>query len=463
MKKWLLLFSCIILGTDLTYADNIIIKVENKIYSEQIEINFDEKMLRAIGERHWVMQNEKETNNIYKNYDQIENVIKKEQYKTVISELEKQRYHSDYNKAHRLLAFAYFKLGDYINAIKNYNLCIKNNDIINPLIYYERGFARFKINDYTGALKDYSFAKNNGLKMNEKLITGETISDYTKFSQAIINKEQNLKINDYFFIPISKYTVQTIDLGKRTPQKKNNISEIDYYKYLIESDNKYILAESYNNLAAVLIKKDDLKDAKIMLENAYKINSSLKEMLYNLALVNYLNKEYNEALSLIQKYFQLEISQNDKKIQQYYNAYILYICSNLYAKGNNKLIEPSKNYSNRYIKSYKYVHNKQYVKSIKELNAVIRNIKIDEYMMKDSSYSTDWFYENYIGYRNIAYKDIVYSDLAFVYFLSQDNKKALESLQKAKKYSFENNNIDLYEKNIQLENMVLLKLKEKQK
>jgi hypothetical protein len=57
----------------------------------------------------------------------------------------------------------------------------------------------------------------------------------------------------------------------------------------------------------------------------------------------------------------------------------------------------------------------------------------------------------------------VYSNLAFAYFLNNNNKKVLENLQKAKKYSFENNNIDLYAKNIQLENLVLLGLEKGKK
>lgn len=213
MKKSLIIISCILLSSNIAYSESINVKVETKIYlvpnnERYLEIK-NQKMLHAIAERQWITQNEKCVVDIFNDYDLIEKeFIKKGLYKETVETLEYYDHHSS-SRVNRLLGFAYFKLGDYINAIKNYNYYIKSNKVINPLIYYERGLARFKINDYSGAIEDYNFAVKNGLPVDDTFLTGEKIFDYTRTEHKSFNNNLDIKINSFLYSITFKLVIIT--------------------------------------------------------------------------------------------------------------------------------------------------------------------------------------------------------------------------------------------------------------
>lgn len=463
MKKYLILLSCLLCSINSAYSDNINIKVETKIYSvpndeRYLEIN-NQKMLKAISERQWVAQNEK---SFCPDYDRIEKeLIKKGDYKTAIYILEKNKNncYCDQNRVYRLLGYIYYKQGDYINAIKNYNLFIQASKTINPLIYYERGLVRFQIMDYTGALEDYNFAIKNGLPLNDTFITGETIFDYTKLTRKNIDKDLNMKINEIFTMPVSQDTANIIKLGERAPKKNSRISDKDYYFNLIKSNNKYILAESYNNYAALLIKENDLKNAKAYLETAITINPNLKEIYYNLALISYLNRNYCDALKLIEKYFcndDFKISkgnflkemllqeeyekylENELKHQQHYQANMLKLYCYLYQEDIDKAKMLSQKYNDEYSQAYIYALDNEYEKAIKKIKKLLPIEKVAN------------FFEINIDGR-------IYSNIAFLEYQNKMYEKALKDIDKAKKFTFNINEIQAYTDAVKLENIILTK------
>lgn len=238
------------------------------------------------------------------------------------------------------------------------------------------------------------------------------------------------------------------------------MSDKYYYEGLIKTNNKYILAESHNNYATLLIKENDFKKAREHLEIAKKVNPNLKEVYYNLALISYLKRNYSEALKLIEECHNKGVFNelND-------SLRLLYICCCLHQEEMiEKGLDLSKNFNNSFINSYLFAKNKQYKKSIKELKSILRSANIAEYMMNGENFSNniEYWEERDFGYSMIAYKHMLYSDLAFVEYSKQDYKKALEYIQKAKKYSFDKNDIDIYAKNIHLENIILSKQKSEQ-
>lgn len=471
MKRILIVLGCTLLFNNIAYSQDININVKTEIYSvpndeRYLEIK-NQKMLKAVAERQWVTQNE---GSFCPNYDKIEKeLIGKGQYKTAISVLEKNKNNTYCNRgqANRLLGYAYYKIDDFTNSIKNYNLFLNSSSVINPLVYYERGLSRLKVGDYLGAKEDYNIAIKNRLPLDDKLISGEKTFDYTKQGQQYTNNS-DIQINDFFVMPISKDTANLILLGQRVPKKQGKISDKDYWQNIIKSKNKYVLAESYNNYAACLIKEGEFQKAKEQLEIAKKINPNLKEIYYNLALISYLDKNYSKALELIEEYFRHDDYQdikdnfikeflsdeeynksldNNFKKEQNYNANILLIYCYLLQDKTEKVTVLNKNFSNSYIKSYLFANNKQYNKSIKELKSILRIIKLSTFAGDESALSTDYWDEN-----------VIYTDLALIEVLKQDYEKALKDTQKAKQNSFKNNNIDLYIKNIQIENYILAKL-----
>ena len=471
--------------------EKIIIDVDVNIHLQPLEMYIDGNdipMMKKISGRQWEIQNQKYIKEDYiklsKNAILEGNYKKALQYASIGLEYVAP-LNNNFGDFYRIIGFAYFKQGDYIKSLKNYNIAIENYKLNNADIYYERGLVRNKICDYYGAKEDYNKSIKLDLQTNGFMINGEKKFDYT---QNIISIEY-LQPTQYFILPTMVKYGKLAFISEKI--KKGELEKVlDFYAKRIENDVK--LAETYNNRGVYFLENYDIENAINDFKEALKVNQNIKEAYFNLALAYYTKKEYTTAQDYLTKY--LEKNEIDNycvgqygttmyKCPNNYNDFIIDILNaNINIKmGNsqnaNLILKKYKinNFSEesaenklpmKYLplltgKSYQYFQENKYKKA--------RNLL---YEMLTADYETyagtykergKYYYlaENPTFNINKGYEVVenayIFNNMALLEYLMGRKDLALEDIQKAKEISFKNNNIDLYKDIVKTYNFITAK------
>ncbi|MBD8963916.1 tetratricopeptide repeat protein [bacterium] len=476
--------------------------VQVNIYFQQVERNIDNKgikMMKNIGTRQWIDQNETSMKVDYSK--EIINALKQKDYDKAIEIGNNSLHYANYVSKnivanyYHYIGLSYLKKMYYTNAIQYFNIAIdkyNKEHIQNSNIYYERGLARLEICDYEGAKEDFNKALTLGLKISEEhLINGDETYNYLKDIKCKNN--DNFSILDYFLMPdMSRYGKLALISDKI--KKGDNENILDFYYTRIRHNSK--LAETYNNIGVYYLEKQNYQKALECFNNALKENSNIIEPYYNLALLYYLNEEYKKAQENLIKYESFQDKLNEKYIVYNYGTAINYkypqintfiddmLKANIELKLRNykfaneiynkyKLSNFNDNYSeNKYPIDYlplfeglvyQYIELGKYKKAINNLV----NMQTADYHYKTDKtekYRGKYFYiipptnENFVDFSN-AYEVIensyILSNIALLEFIIGKQNKAIEDINRAKNLSFNFNNIELYKQIIRTYNYII--------
>ena len=492
MKKIFLISVLLILNYQTCIAENILI--ENHVYIESVPVYYEIqtkniKMMKGIAERQWSEQNEK-----YIKYDYEKlgiEAIQKNKYDEAISILHSGiKYSSVWlhneNRLYYLIGLCYLKKADYVRAITYFNIAIDKFNLDNTQVYYERGLARYYIKDYEGAKEDFDKSIQKGLNIsaNDMINYRDIING--KSQQELYPVKNGINYVDYFLLyPMDGTAIKLtkikdlnniyIDVDDKTRKDKSraaglfnqNLSNesIEKYNEIIRLNPSFI--EAYNNRAILFLKNKNYDTAIKDLKQALKINPNHKEVIFNLALSYYANNDYNNAIIYIDKYLQLNNYpykksnlladfigippfEDEEKFRQYFISQMI--------KANSLLLSDKLNDSKIIFNQFNTIYPSYYLGdsllTVKENNYKKADKKLNTYLQfeeEKKSYNGMEYKDKSVDYFTNAY---VYNNLAIVKSLRNDYVKAFENTRKAKYIAFHNNDICLYRKIIELENIV---------
>lgn len=492
MKKIFLISFLLILNYQTCIAENILI--ENHVYIESVPVYYEIqtkniKMMKGIAERQWNEQNEK-----YIKYDYEKlgiEAIQKNKYDEAISILHSGiKYSSVWlhneNRLYYLIGLCYLKKADYVRAITYFNIAIDKFNLDNAQVYYERGLARYYIKDYEGAKEDFDKSIQKGLNIsaNDMINYRDIING--KSRQELYPVKKGINYVDYFLIyPMDGTAIKLtkiknsnnvyIDIDEKTRKNKSQASglfnqnlskeSIEKYNEIIRLNPSFI--EAYNNRAILYMKNKNYDAAIKDLKLALKIDTNYKEVIFNLALSYYANNDYNNAIIYIDKYLQLDNYpykksnlladfigippfEDEEKFRQYFISQMI--------KANSLLLSDKLNDSKIIFNQFNTIYPSYYLGdsllAVKENNYKKADKKLNTYLQfeeEKKSYNGMEYKDKSVDYFTNAY---VYNNLAIVKSLRNDYVKAFENTRKAKYIAFHNNDICLYRKIIELENIV---------
>jgi|GEM_PF-5265767 len=464
-------------------------------------------MMKNIGTRQWIMQNEGYMKTDYTKdaikalkegkYDEtIELCFKTFNYPSLLSK-------STIADCFHYIGLAYLKKLDYTKSIYYYNISIekyKELHLYNKDVYYERGLARQKINDYEGAKEDYEKAVSFGMKTGNKLLNDDITYDFTKD----ISKEQysNFNIMDYFIMPdMNKYGKLAYISGNIKKDKDED--DLHFYNELLKND--YKSAEKYNNRGVYYLEEKDYQKALDDFTETIKKDSTIIEPYYNLALLYYQIEEYQKAKEYLDKYLRFQNNLPEKYIvyknggvisysYQDMNTYIdeilkanielklqnYDIANSIYKKYNKMEYFDGYSFSQRKYKLcmellplsegsvYQYINLGKYKKAYYALNAhLTSNYCLDVY--NNSPDKEDHFERwhkwsppqddrTYYAYKVIDNAYIMNNIALLEYVMGIDKKKwrisAIQDINEAKDIAWQLNDIELYKHIIRTYNLI---------
>lgn len=262
-------------------------------------------------------------------------------------------------------------IGNFKEAISNYK---ESNQIIdrNKNLYSKFDFLQHKanLNFNLGICYERFFSKNRN---NKKLLD----SAYFFYSKAQLYSDDNLSINLNVL---------------------NNLGNIHFFK------GEYVAAEK-NYIASSSLAKQ---------------SNSIKEYysaLYNLGLVNYIEKNYDKALIYFTKVDSIHKISNFGKKE--------YIDSN-YKQA--KIFEIKKDYENALHHSQVYIENFETVQGLENSNIIEANFKLTNLDIKKEMIGLQSKYKNRVFYRNLffAFLLVVIFVLIVLYIRKYRSKKIIE-------------------------------------
>lgn len=490
----IIIITCILETISLpTYSSD-----KNILAMDLRDINFNTeeiKMMKGIAERQWSIQNEKgiEEKNYY-------NIALKQftngKYDDCLKSLKlEQTFYRNNTNICYLMGLTYLKMHDYANAIKYLNITINTYKLDISQIYYARGLARYYIKDYEGAIEDFNICEKKGLNINEtKIITNKFI-DYKNIINHTSKKELYPQLTDinpknYFILypmndtaiklsqisgrkSIYLYTDETtnknIDKSYKLFEENLQNDDIEKYNEIIKLNPSFI--EAYNNRGILNLKNKNFTNAIKDLERALEINSKNKDVIFNLALSYYSNRDYNNAIYYIDKYFQLDnynykkaniltdfigISQidNEEKFHQYFIAEMIKANSFLLTNkiSDAKIIYNQFNwiYPSYYLgNALISVEENDYKKAVKIFKSCL------QFEYETKQYNGMQYKEKSVDYMSNFY---TYNNIAIVEYLKGNYSSAYANIKKAAYLSFLNNDIVLYSKAVILKNLIKSKL-----
>ena len=390
------------------------------------------------------------------------------------------------NRLYYLIGLCYLKKADYVRAITYFNLAIDKFNLDNAQVYYERGLARYYIKDYEGAKEDFDKSIQKGLNIsaNDMINYRDIING--KSRQELYPVKKGINYVDYFLIyPMDGTAIKLtkiknsnnvyIDIDEKTRKNKSQASglfnqnlskeSIEKYNELIRLNPSFI--EAYNNRAILYMKNKNYDAAIKDLKLALKIDPNYKEVIFNLALSYYANNDYNNAIIYIDKYLQLDNYpykksnlladfigippfEDEEKFRQYFISQMI--------KANSLLLSDKLNDSKIIFNQFNTIYPSYYLGdsllAVKENNYKKADKKLNTYLQfeeEKKSYNGMEYKDKSVDYFTNAY---VYNNLAIVKSLRNDYVKAFENTRKAKYIAFHNNDICLYRKIIEIENIV---------
>ena len=209
------------------------------------------------------------------------------------------------SEVNRLLGEAYYRLKDYYNAIKHFEIYQASSDIINQKDYYMIAFSYYQISDYSNAVK---FFKEINLSDN---MLSQLTSYYLGASYLRLNRnnfalqafknasnlEYNSKIQEEAFFNYAKLAFE-LDLPF-----ENTFFIFQEFNNRFDSRDKEEFISSL--MVSVLKGTSNYLEAYNSLKKVNKLSLSDKEMIQELSFFlgvkEYNNKRFNKATSFFKE------------------------------------------------------------------------------------------------------------------------------------------------------------------
>lgn len=311
-------------------------------------------------------------------------------------------------------AYNLYKSDKYLEALKLYNIYISYKDP-KAMPFYERSLIKYALGDYNGALSDYQESLKLGLK---------TI-DLSKFKEKPVDIE---------------------NLINSTSSNRKCDNDIDNFYFMFGNYRNMFMnnQKNHNNSGLYLLRNGYYEDAIKHLQIAIKENPNKYAPHYNLALLLYLNKQYDKALDVISNYIEQVYKYNQDEEGIYYIKNLQIKCLLMINNKENALKIENK-YNDFFTIAYFELLNKNYTKAKKILRS---RSSLDNY---DTSYYAT------------VYHGEIHNNLAYIEYLNKEFDKAYVDINKAKKVALKYNDVDLYMNIVKLENFIINELTKEQK
>ncbi|OHD10935.1 MAG: hypothetical protein A2086_16485 [Spirochaetes bacterium GWD1_27_9] len=407
------------------------------------------EVLLQLGNSYFNIKNYKESYKVYKEYalkyednEYIQNkiaisLLRAENYKEIVQYFEKKKNQNDYQKY--LITFAYYKIGDYDNAIIQSDLLLgsKNNPYYQDIVYL------------------------NVLSLQEKNQFDKVISNFDLIEKNIKlqnNKQKNIVILKEFFKIFIK--IGNLEQGERVFEENVSL-EAKFYKADIYLRNIYLTESKtiFLDLIKDSLNKFDNKQLLTMFECFnYTQNFTEANLVLDFLIAN------NKDETLILKKLNILKMQNDVEgidklassidkdyLKEYIFATKNYLQKNDYDEFKNYLIDKLKN---RDVENY---FTKELLLTLVKLNfdnkkykETIENIeKIPEKVI--NSLSPEFKYLLALSYLNIDdEKKALLELLKIFYVYSYDNYWVYQSVKKVLEIYQKKSDTDKYNKTLKM-------------
>lgn len=214
-------------------SDNALYFLEKHLESAQrlpeAQIKFDDAFVNLKTETKW---KELWMKDWYNNTDlriaEIRYLMKYENYREAIDELDKHLEKSHRDEYYALRASIFTTLGDYDLAIRDYNMAIKENKR-EIQYYFERGRTYMKSGEYKRALKDLDFYINEDpYQIQAYALRASIYVSMEKYKEAIDDAEL---YHEYMQTDSAKHLLATVYL-----QSGKYLQSLKYYNQLLDKD-----------------------------------------------------------------------------------------------------------------------------------------------------------------------------------------------------------------------------------
>jgi len=239
---------------------------------------------------------------------------------------------------------AAYEKGDYQNAIKEFNIDIKTNHRMKPLVYKELGDAYFKNGNYRDAITTYKqyigdtytnphrkdmvklydespvYRGNAAVKIRQSYQVLKNLGDAVSFMEQLIAKDPN---NSYYFrelgyiyMMIGQYdkaitaTKRAIEMNPQDPYSYDNLGYVygkkKQYDKAFKAFRKSIEINPQNhatcsNYGQFLAEKRDYAEATEQYKKAVSLQPNNRAYLSRLSSAYYRQGKYDEALDATNK------------------------------------------------------------------------------------------------------------------------------------------------------------------
>lgn len=253
------------------------------------------------------------------------------------------------NKLFSIIKYKLWGYSDYVNLIqiiKIYDFIKQNNnEFIDILEYYKKtklNLDKLSINTINQIYLLVIYLLKTTNHLHSEII--DIYNDYLVLLEKKINPLKTNFINLYYIQSITtnmedhKNSIKYIDLALNKITKKNNNEYSDEIKELLSNKAYFLIflerydesiniskkllknnskdSSSLDNLGLALVKKDNLEEGFIYINQALELDKNKAGFYYTLGLYHYKKKEYNKALENFKK---------SKQLDKYYTKSDIYI------------------------------------------------------------------------------------------------------------------------------------------
>lgn len=338
------------------------------------------------------------------------------QYKEAIPYL--QKYNSEFSSTRAdsyELGYAYYRSGDYRNAVNQFNRVIGAEDLLAQTAYYHMGDAYVKLEEKIYARNAYQGASKMSF---DKIIEEDATFSYAKLAYELS------------YNPFHEAIIALQNYLEKYPNSKR---KEEAYSFLI---NVYLTTKNYQSAADALEK---IKDKDIRMKTAYQF------VVYNKGIESFLNGKFTEAITYLKKVKTYPLDKELNVMSKYWIAesyYHLTEYENAIPAYNDFMAEPGAFTSEYYALASYNLGYSWYSRSF-----------------DGGKYDTEYFSNALAAFRKfINDADEKHSrrvaDACLragdIYFANTDNENAVKYYELAIKHSEENNDYALYQQGLSL-------------
>lgn len=253
-----------------------------------------------------------------------------EEIEEIVEIADRYEIYSVKSKAYSNMGDYYYKSREYMHAFKNFFYALdllKNNEPSSEkcYIYNCLGMCKYMLLNYSEAIIYFNKARNDGFILDEEGMTKKAIYNLALCNKKLLNYQEALNLIDIVIADCDKdknlyqyIHANTFKANCYEEMEKLDEGIIIYQNIisLIDADKSEILGYLYNNLAGMLLKKNNYAEALSCYNKSQFIRNkvdrkNLSHTLIEKSAIYVAKGLYNEAIMIIELGIEEAKNQND--------------------------------------------------------------------------------------------------------------------------------------------------------